>query len=103
MDLEEKRRKRVKRYTRVELRRKEEKRSGRELVRGTRCEVGPKMKRKETIPCGIKKECDVLERSTDEDRPTKRHGIEDRVSSGDTNSSSSRSSGSRKRVLVGEV
>jgi hypothetical protein len=74
---------------RVEIRRKVKQRSGRELVRGMRSEVGFKMKRKETTTCGSTKECDVLERSTDEDRPTKRHGIEDMVSSGDTSSSSS--------------
>jgi hypothetical protein len=34
----------------------------------------------------------VPERSTDEDRPAKRHGVEDKVSSGDTSSSSSGSS-----------
>jgi hypothetical protein len=37
MDPEEQRRKRVKRYTRrVEIRRREEKRGGKELARGTR-------------------------------------------------------------------
>jgi hypothetical protein len=47
------------------------------------------MKRKETTPGGSVEEYVVPERSTYEDRPTKRHGIEDRVSSGDTSSSSS--------------
>jgi hypothetical protein len=48
------------------------------------------MKRKETTPGGSAKECVVPERSTDEDRPTKRCDIESRVSSGDTSSSGSR-------------
>jgi hypothetical protein len=49
------------------------------------------MKRKETAPGGSVEECVVPEWSTGEDRPTKRHNVESRVSSGDTSSSSSSS------------
>jgi hypothetical protein len=42
------------------------------------------MKRKETAPSGREKEYVVPEWSTYEDRPTKRHGIENRVSNRDT-------------------
>jgi hypothetical protein len=55
------------------------------------------MKRKETTPRRSAEKCDVPERSTDEDRPTKRHGTESRVSSEDTNSSSG------SRILKDEV
>jgi hypothetical protein len=48
------------------------------------------MKRMETTPGGSARECVMLERITYEDRPTKRRGIESRVSNGDTNSSSGR-------------
>jgi len=42
------------------------------------------MKRKETTPGGSVEEYAMREWSTNEDRPTKRHDIEDMVSSGDT-------------------
>jgi hypothetical protein len=42
------------------------------------------MKRKETTPRGSVEECVLPERSTYEDRPTKRCDIESRVSNGDT-------------------
>jgi hypothetical protein len=89
MDLEERRRQINERYARrFELRRKVEQRSGRKLVRDAQQGVKPMMKRKEITPRGSAGECVVPERSIDEDRPTKRCGIEDRVSSGDTDSSS---------------
>jgi hypothetical protein len=51
------------------------------------------MKRKGTAPGGSVEEYVVPEWSTDEDRPVKRHGIEDRVFNGDTNSDISKSLG----------
>jgi hypothetical protein len=43
------------------------------ISRGATRGVRPRMKRKETTPGGSVKECVVLERSTGEDRPAKRH------------------------------
>jgi hypothetical protein len=47
------------------------------------------MKRKETTPGGSAGVHVVPEWSTDKDRPTKRHGIEEMVSSRDTSSDTS--------------
>jgi hypothetical protein len=87
MDPEKQRRKRVERYVRrVYIRRKVEERGGKELARGTRRGVESNMKRKEISPCGSVREYVVLEWSTYEDRPAKRRGKEEMVSSRDTNS-----------------
>jgi hypothetical protein len=51
------------------------------------------MKRKGTTPGSSVEEYVVPEWSTDEDRPTKRHGIEDMVSSRDTSSDTSKGLG----------
>jgi hypothetical protein len=58
----------------------------------------PRMKRKEITPGGSAEEGIVPEWSTAHIGPTKRHGVESRVSSGDTSSSSS-SSGPGAQVM----
>jgi hypothetical protein len=73
MGLEEKKRKKVKRYAiRVELRRNVEQSSGENITRVEIKWVRPKMKRKETIPRGCVAENYVPERSVEGDSLLKR-------------------------------
>jgi hypothetical protein len=103
MDREEKRRERVERYTRrVEIRWKVEQRGGNKLARGVRQGVRPRMKIKEIATRGSVEECVVPKWRTSEARPTKRQAIESGVSSRDTNSSRSSSSGLRDQVTNSE-
>jgi hypothetical protein len=77
LDLEEKRRKRVKIYARrVELREKDKKRSREYLAKGVQQGVRPRIKRKLTLSNGVGGD-DVLEWSISQDIPAKRLGFED--------------------------
>jgi len=72
--------------------------SGMNLSRGNQRRVRPRIKRKDTTPGESLEECVFSERSIDEDRPTKRHGIESRVSNEDIESSVSR--GTKDEVKI---
>jgi hypothetical protein len=90
MEPEEKRRKRNERYEiRVEIRKRVEERGGKEIAKGARRRVGSKIKRKETALGGCGGENFLLEWRTDDDMPSKRHGIEEMVSSRDISSDTS--------------
>jgi hypothetical protein len=73
----------------VEIRRRMKEKGGKELTRGTWREVGSKMKRNEIAPRDSAGVYVMPAWIMDEDRPAKRHGIEEMVSSGDASSDTS--------------